>query len=148
MNNNEVHQALSNRDPLFYWIHLTNDEQYLIPFVCQRCGGCCREAVLGLEEASCGDFKEPNICTIYDERPSYCRSFPVYNGFLIAEIICQGYQLSKKAISILSQGVSYRTGFRSGDEFTPSTKLHKAVAKLRKGNLPKDLIDRFLEQNP
>ena len=147
MNNDEVHKAISNRDPLLYWLHLGNGEQYLIPFICQRCSGCCREIILGLEECSCGDFKEPDICTVYDKRPSRCRSFPVYNGFHIAEIICQGYQLSKEAISKLSQGVSYWIGYRRDDEFTPSTKLHKTVTGLEKGNLPRDFIDRFVELN-
>ncbi len=148
MNNNEVHQAISKGAPLFYWLHLEHGEQYLIPFICQRCGSCCRMLVIDFfEEGSCGYFKEPNICTIYDKRPRNCRTYPIYNGFLFAEIICQGYQLSKEAISRLSQGVIYRTGFESGDEFTPSTKLHKAVAGLGKGNLPKDFIDRFVELN-
>ncbi len=146
MNNDEVHKVISNRDPLFYWMHLTNSEQYLIPFICQRCGNCCRVAVF-VVQASCGYFEEPNICTIYDKRLSGCHSFPVYNGSILADAVCPGYKLSRKAIAILSQGINSWTCFESGDVFTPSTKLRKGIAKLEKGNLPRDFINRFLELN-
>lgn len=141
-----VHKAISIRDPLFYWIHLTNGEQYLIPFVCQRCGNCCRMAVFYLH-ASCGFFEEPNICTVYDRRPFHCRGFPVYNGSFFADIVCQGYELSQKAIAILSQGVSYRIDFGSGDEFKPPTGLRKVIAKFEKASLPAYFTNRFLELN-
>jgi len=146
MNNAEVQEVISKENPLFYWMHLTDGEQYLIPFICQRCGGCCRLAAFDLEE-SCGHFEEPNICNIYDERPSYCRSFPVYNGSLLADTVCHGYQLCSEAMVILGRGVRYRIGLRDGDEFTPSAELEKVRDRLRESHLPEDFMDRFIELN-
>ena len=143
MDNTEVHKAMHIGDALFYWMHLVNGEQYLIPFICQRCGNCCRAVF----DAPCRYFKEPNICTIYDKRPSGCRSFPVHTDFGTAGIVCQGYKLSRKAIARLGQGIGYWTGFGGGDVFKPSANLHKAISKLEKGNLPRDFINKFVELN-
>ena len=75
MNNAEVWAALSSGEPLFFWVHLKN-EQYLVPFICQRCGNCCRK----LFDAPCRYLKRTNICEIYDRRPNGCRNFPI-EGF-------------------------------------------------------------------
>ena len=142
MNNAEVHKAISEGDPLFYWMHLTNGEQYLIPFICQRCGNCCRVVF----DAPCRYFREPNVCVIYDKRPSECRTFPI-TGFGAKSIGCLGEKLSTKAISRLGQGIGYWVGYYTGDIFQASAKLQKAIAKLERGNLPRDFIDRFIELN-
>lgn len=141
MNDAEVHKAISEGDPLFYWMHLSNGEQYLIPFICQRCGNCCRAVF----DAPCRYFREPNVCLIYHRRPSECRTFPTYSGFGVRKIGCKGYELSQKAIARLGQGIPYWTGYGTNLVFKASTRLQKAVAKLEKGNLPRDFINKFLE---
>lgn len=143
MNNDEVHEAISNYAPLFYWMHLANGEQYLIPFICQHCGNCCREGF----EIPCKYFREPDICEIYDTRPCVCRAYPVYTDFGTAGTDCQGYKLSRQAIKTLGQDTEYRARYRADDIFKKATELQKAIAKLEEVQLPKDFIDRFIELN-
>ena len=144
MNDEEVHKATSEGAPLFYWMHLANGEQYLVPFICQRCGNCCRSVFSG---NPCEYFGEPNVCVLYDYRPQECRTFPTYSGIGVVEVGCKGYQLSKKAISRLGQGIPYWTGYETSIAFKATTRLQKAIAKLERGNLPGDFVDRFLELN-
>jgi hypothetical protein len=146
VNNDEVQKAISNRAPLFYWVHLANGEQYLVPFFCQRCGGCCRVAVFYVP-APCGYFEEPDICTIYGRRPPHCRSFPVYNGSLLAEAVCKGHFLSKKAMASLSGDTDYCTDFGGDEEFSVPAKLNEAAARLEAGGLPKEFVEKFIELN-
>ena len=143
MNNAEVHKAISDYDPLFYWILLTNGEQYLVPFICQRCGNCCREGF----EAPCRYFQEPNICLDYDERYPMCDAFPVYTDFGPGDTECRGYETSGKAIDALVLGVGFRSGQQEDGIFEKPGEIQKAVARLEKGNLPKDFIDKFIELN-
>ena len=74
------------------WAVTTSKGLVKVPFVCQRCGNCCRHFLGNLV---CLAFQEPNICTIYDERPDSCRDYPVYDGFGISKI-CPGFQLAQK----------------------------------------------------
>ena len=143
MNNAEVHQAIVNSEPLFYWIHLTNGEQYLVPFVCQRCSNCCRVVF----DVPCRYFKEPSTCTIYERRPHVCKDYPLHAETLAQGIDCPGYLLSQKAIAGLGQDTGYWLDSRSSLIFKPSTGLQKAIAKLEQANLPEDFIDRFIQIN-
>jgi len=130
-------------DKLVYWLHLCNGNQFLIPFICQRCGRCC-QAVF---EHPCCYFILPNICSIYEQRPLGCRSYPVHTDFGTAGIKCEGYALANKAWRKLGQGISYWIGFAGGEKFEPSGNLPKAIAKLQRRDLPPEFIRKFIELN-
>ena len=59
-------------------------------FPCERCGCCCRKVgevffakSMTLPDGSCKYLdKNSNLCTIYNERPIYCRVDEYYDKFL------------------------------------------------------------------
>lgn len=70
------------------WAVEFKDFVYRIVFDCERCGNCCRNIeesdkgkILVREGTTiCQYFQEPNICTIYKNRPECCKKFPVFAG--------------------------------------------------------------------
>jgi Fe-S-cluster containining protein len=59
------------------WAALMAHKVNKIVFHCQRCGNCCRHFI---SDEKCPQFQEPNVCLIYNERPQFCRDYPVYDG--------------------------------------------------------------------
>ena len=134
-----------NKNELSYWLHLCNGDQFLIPFLCQRCGRCC-QAVF---EKPCRYFIEPNVCSIYTNRPLGCRSYPVHTDFGRAGVDCEGWKLCRKTWAILGRGIGYFVGYSGGEVFQPPSdyKLSKALAKLEKAQLPATFINNFRRFN-
>ena len=143
MDNANTHKVTSEGAPSIFCLHLVNGIQYLVPFICQRCGNCCRVAF----DAPCQHLREPNVCLIYDRRPSECLTFPVYTGDILANVVCKGYQLSQKAITILSHDIDYWIGCGSSDIFKATEGLRETIDKFERGNLPREFIDRFIDLN-
>lgn len=143
MDNADTHQSVSKEAPSFFALHLVNGDQYLVPFICQRCGNCCRVAF----DAPCQHLREPNVCLIYDRRPGECRTFPVSTGDILAQVVCPGYQLSQKAVAVLADGIDYQTGPGDRDAFQPLKRLDDTITKLKKADLPAEFIDRFIDLN-
>jgi len=142
MNDEEVHSAIAKGDPLFFWLHLTNGEQFLIPYIFQLCGNCCRLAF----EVPCVYFEEPNICNIYTNRPPSCKHFPI-SAYHTISINCPGFELSLKAIKKLGQDSEYAVGHNHDYFFKSAADIHEAINKLEKEKLPEDFVGRFLEFN-
>jgi hypothetical protein len=143
MNNDEVYKAIKDYDPLFYWLQIENGKHYLVPFICQRCGNCCREGF----EAPCRYFKEPNTCLEYDERYPMCEAFPVYTDFGAGDTDCPGDKLSREAIALLAQDLKCWIGWEEGDIYKKPAELHRAIDRLRESGLPEDFMDRFIGLN-
>ncbi|UCH43420.1 MAG: YkgJ family cysteine cluster protein [Dehalococcoidales bacterium] len=143
MDNTGTDKSISEEAPSFFSLHLVNGRQYLVPFICQQCGNCCRVAF----DAPCQNLREPNMCLIYDRRPRECRTFPVSTGDILAQVVCLGYHLSQKAVAVLADGTNYCTGPGNLDTFQPVKSLDDTVTKLKRGDLPPEFIDRFIDLN-
>jgi len=143
MDNAGTHESISEEAPSSFLLHLANGQQYLVPFICQRCGNCCRVAF----DAPCQNLKEPNVCLIYDRRPGECRTFPVSTGDILAQVVCPGYHLSQKVVAILADGIDYHTGSGNRGTFQPVKCLDDTVARLKNNGLPAEFIDRFTDLN-
>ena len=75
-------------------------------FECERCGCCCRRVgevffakSMALSDGCCKYFdKKTNLCTIYEERPIFCRVDEYYEKFLSDKITREEFYRQNKEI--------------------------------------------------
>ena len=78
-------------------------------FPCERCGCCCRKVgevffakSMALEDGSCKYLdKSSNLCTIYDERPIFCRVDEYYDK-------CMSDQMSREEFYRQNKEICYK----------------------------------------
>lgn len=153
----------------------TTSEVVFVPFVCHRCGKCCRElsvsefdpfeiaAFLGVSlhevekyfrerKAKPCPFLSGNKCTIYPVRPYPCRVYPIGTDFGDCGIGCPGLLEVRRAVKKLDQGIPYCT--RSYIAHQPPNKVrvrperwNKTLEKYLRSKPSKKALELFIKVN-
>ncbi|MBC8432542.1 MAG: YkgJ family cysteine cluster protein [Desulfobacterales bacterium] len=144
---------------------------FLLPFICYKCGSCCRKytpqiyadniplisefldisenELIKSHEASyfsepqndCPFLTENNLCSIYPFRPSNCRLYPLKTDLHAADVHCPGYSEIR---CIWEEFAKRRKYFALID---PNVNKGAVIRKASKKEWPK-LLKTFFRCNP
>ena len=121
----------------FYRIIELRNYDILLPFICYKCGNCCRkytpqiymdkiplisefldvpenelkkrheESYMSEPQGDCPFLAEDNLCSIYPFRPSNCRLYPLETMLHNADVDCPGYREFRSIWEEFSKGRKY-----------------------------------------
>lgn len=76
-------------------------------YFCSKCGRCCiaKDEVFDRGDGYCKFLNEDNECSIYEDRPEFCRTDKVYEKYYKDKMTEEEYyELTRKACNKLKYG--------------------------------------------